>query len=109
MMSPQEQIADEKIREALARGEDKNLPGKGRPVDLDAYFAAPEEWRMAFSVLRSANVLPEELELLKEIERLKAGEAAAGDDAEERRRLRKRIAELSAILEIKLQRFTKPG
>ena len=107
-MSPQEQIADEKIREALARGEDENLPGKGKPVDLDAYFAAPEQWRMAFSVLRSANVLPEEVEMLKEINRLKADEAAAGDDAE-KLRLRKRIAELSAVLEIKLQRFTKLG
>jgi len=30
---------DEQIREAIARGEFDNLPGKGKPLDLDAYFA----------------------------------------------------------------------
>ena len=33
---------DEKIREAIARGEFDDLPGKGKPLDLDAYFATPE-------------------------------------------------------------------
>jgi len=30
--------ADEKINGAIARGEFDNLPGKGKPLDLDAYF-----------------------------------------------------------------------
>ena len=30
---------DEQIREAIARGEFDNLPGKGKALDLDAYFA----------------------------------------------------------------------
>jgi hypothetical protein len=38
--------ADEKIKQALARGEFDNLPGKGKPLDLDAYFATPEHLRM---------------------------------------------------------------
>ena len=33
--------ADEKIKEAIARGEFDNLPGKGKPLNLDAYFATP--------------------------------------------------------------------
>jgi DnaJ-like protein len=31
-------IAVEKIKEAIAKGEFNNLPGKGTSLDLDAYF-----------------------------------------------------------------------
>ena len=31
---------DEKIKEAIARGEFDNLPGKGKALDLDDYFVA---------------------------------------------------------------------
>jgi hypothetical protein len=63
--------ADEKIKEAIARGEFDNLPGKGKPLDLDAYFATPEHLRMAYSILKSSDIIPEEMELLREIEGLK--------------------------------------
>ena len=62
---------DEKIEEAIAKGEFDDLPGKGKPLDLDAYFATPEHLRMAYSILRSADIIPEEMELLREIEGLK--------------------------------------
>ena len=63
--------ADEKIKEAIAQGEFDNLPGKGKPLDLDAYFATPEHLRMSYSILKSADIIPEEMELLKQIEDLK--------------------------------------
>jgi len=63
--------ADEKIKEAIANGEFDNLPGKGKPLDRDAYFATPEHLRMGYSILKSAGIIPEEIELLKQIERLK--------------------------------------
>ena len=63
--------ADEKIKEAIAKGEFDNLPGKGRPLDLDAYFATPEHLRMGYSLLKNADIIAEEMELLKEIEGLK--------------------------------------
>jgi hypothetical protein len=44
-MSLQKNV-DEKIEEAIARGEFDNLPGKGRPLDFDCYFATPEHLRM---------------------------------------------------------------
>ena len=69
-MSLQKNI-DEKIKEAIARGEFDNLPGKGKPLDLDAYFATPEHLRMGYSILKSANIIPEEMELLRQIEGLK--------------------------------------
>jgi hypothetical protein len=62
---------DEKIKKAIADGEFDNLPGTGKPLDLDAYFATPEHLRMGYSILKSANILPEEMDLLKQIEGLR--------------------------------------
>ena len=69
-MSFQRNVED-KIKEAIARGEFDNLPGKGKPLDLDAYFATPEHLRMGYSILKSADIIPEEIELLRQIEDLK--------------------------------------
>jgi hypothetical protein len=78
-VSPQELIAEAEILAALARG-DENAEGvrerKGKPIDLDAYFATPADVRMAFSMLKGVELVPEELELLKEINRLKEQVAA---------------------------------
>ena len=62
---------DEKIEEAIVRGEFDNLPGKGKPLNLDAYFATPEHLRMGYSILKRADIIPEEMELLRQIEGLK--------------------------------------
>src|ERR1700757_2612270 len=66
-----ERNADRKIEEAIARGEFDDLPGKGKPLDLEGYFATPEHLRMGYSILKSADIIPEEMELLKQIEGLK--------------------------------------
>ena len=66
-----EKHVDEKIKEAIARGEFDNLSGKGKPLNLDAYFATPEHLRMGYSILKSADIIPEEMQLLREIEGLK--------------------------------------
>ena len=67
-----EKIAEERIREAMERGEFDNLEGIGKPLrQLDAYFATPENVRLGYSILKNAGFLPEEMALLKEINRLK--------------------------------------
>jgi hypothetical protein len=76
------------IREAMERGEFDNLSGAGKPIDLSSYFDTPEELRMAYSVMKSADILPQEAELLKEIAGL--NEAAQGTkDMAKRKRLLK--------------------
>lgn len=84
---------EEQIREAMERGEFDNLPGKGKPVDLEAYFQTPEHLRMAYSVLKSGDFVPEEVQLLKDIDRLKA-ELNSSADEERRRFLGRKIADL---------------
>jgi hypothetical protein len=77
-----EKLIEEKIREAMEKGEFDNLPGRGKPLDLDAYFATPADLRLGYSVLKSAGCLPVEVELQNEIESLKARLSVCDDDRE---------------------------
>jgi hypothetical protein len=87
-----EKLIDEKIREAMDSGEFDDLPGKGKPIDLSDYFATPEDRRITYSVLKNASVLPEEGELLKEIESLKCSLENCRDEPRAAR-LRKELNE----------------
>jgi hypothetical protein len=62
-----ERLAEQRIQEAQRKGEFENLPGKGKPLALADYSALPEDLRMAYHLLKNANVLPPEAELLKDI------------------------------------------
>jgi len=59
------------IKEAQERGDFDNLKGKGKPIDLTAYFETPEDLRMVHSLLKNAGVVSPEVELLQEIAALK--------------------------------------
>jgi len=69
------------LREAIERGEFDNLPGAGKPLDLAAYFDTPEEVRLAYSILKNADALPREAELLKEVAALKEELETCEDEA----------------------------
>lgn len=83
-------LINQMIEEAIARGDFDNLPGAGKPLDHSRYFAAPEELRLAHDMLRSAGYIPEEVNLLKEIAGLKEALTTAADETE-RERLRAEI------------------
>ena len=57
---------DQQIREAQARGEFDDLPGKGKPLDLTPNPYAGEQ-ELAFKVLKDAGYAPEWIELGKVI------------------------------------------
>jgi hypothetical protein len=97
---------DEKIEEAIAKGEFDNLPGKGKPLDLDAYFATPEHLRMAYSVLKSADIIPEEMELLREIEGLKKS-LDSSTTLTEKKALRQQLSEKLTNLNMRLEHNRK--
>ena len=63
-------IAEKRIEEAQAKGEFDDLPGRGRPLELEDMSHVPEELRMAYKILRNAGCLPPELAERKEINRL---------------------------------------
>ena len=77
-----DKLVEQKIREAMRKGEFENLEGAGRPLDLDAYFATPEELRAGYAVLKNAGVLPEEAAVLKELNESAARLADCRDEAE---------------------------
>ena len=62
-----ETIAENKIREAMARGEFANLPGAGKPLHLEDDSMIPDDLRVAYKILRNAGCIPPELEVRKEI------------------------------------------
>jgi hypothetical protein len=97
---------DEKIEEAIVRGEFDNLPGKGKPLDLDAYFATPEHLRMGYSILKSADITPEEMELLREIEGLKKS-LDSSTTPMEKKALRKQLSEKLTNLNMRMEQNRK--
>jgi hypothetical protein len=62
-----ERLAEQRILEAQRNGEFDDLAGKGKPLPLEDLNTVPEDLRMAYHVLKNANVLPPEVELLKDI------------------------------------------
>jgi Domain of unknown function (DUF1992) len=99
---PFSRLAERRIKEAMREGVFDHLPGAGRPLDLEEYFSAPEDLRMAFSILKNAKCVPAEVELLKEIARLERAVAEASDAharAALERTLANRRTELGILLE----------
>lgn len=91
------------IQEAISRGEFDNLKGSGKPLNLDAYFATPEDLRVGYSVLKSNKFVPEEVDRLKEIGLLKE-QIKASTNEEEKKRLNKILNEKTLALTIILER-----
>lgn len=85
-------IADERIREAQARGDFDRLPGAGKPLPPEDDAGVPDDLKAGFRLLKNAGVLPEEMQVRKEVVTLEDLLAACRDDTE-RARL---DAELSA-------------
>ena len=96
-------IAEARIREGMEQGVFDNLPGAGKPLDLEEYFNTPEDLRMAFSILKNANCAPPEVEMLKEVSRLQRAVAEAADPAT-RKQLERTLAYRRIQLAIALER-----
>ena len=97
---------EKQIQEAISRGEFDNLEGAGKPLNLDAYFATPEDLRVGYSVLKSNQFVPEEVDRLKEIGDLKEKIKNCADLGE-RKQLTKILNEKTLALTIILERNKK--
>ena len=87
---PERRTPDEMLRDAVS--DDIDIPGKGEPLDLKAYFRPDAEHRMAGKILRDNNVLPAHLQERKDAEEyLKNAE-------EHLRRATKKIAPLQKAI-----------
>ena len=61
-------IAEQRIEEAIKNGELDNLPGHGKPLNLNDLSHVPPEFRSTYSLLKNSGFIPEEVDLLKDIE-----------------------------------------
>jgi hypothetical protein len=94
---------EKQIEEAILRGEFDNLEGKGKPLNLDAYFATPEHLRVGYSVLKSNKFVPEEVDRLKEIGQLKE-KIKSSTNEDEKKKLTKMLNEKNLALTLILER-----
>jgi hypothetical protein len=66
-------IAEKRIQEALEKGEFDDLPGAGRPLDLEYEPLVPPEVRVACRILKNAGIAPPEVVQRREMAELEAG------------------------------------
>jgi hypothetical protein len=62
-----DKIAEEKIKQAIERGELQNLPGEGQPLRMDDDAQVPAELRAGYRLLKNSGFIPPEVTLRKEI------------------------------------------
>jgi hypothetical protein len=84
-----DKIAEERIREAIEHGEFDDLPGKGKPLNLEDDSHLPADLRLAYKILKNADCLPPELELRKEIRTTEALLSGIQDTQEKYKQIKK--------------------
>jgi hypothetical protein len=84
-----ERIVEERIKKAQYKGAFKNLPGAGKPLNLDSDQHIPQDLRLAYKILRNADCLPPEIELKKQIQRTEELLVEMQDTRERYRTLKK--------------------
>lgn len=63
-------LAERRIAEAQEAGEFDNLPGYGKPLELEDDSHIPPELRMSYKILKNSGHIPPELAERKEIDSL---------------------------------------
>ncbi len=84
-----EKIAEEKIKDWIEKEDFSKNKYFGKKVDNTEYFKVPETLRIAYHILKNANVLPKELQLKSEIIKLRDMLEEISDEDEFIKKLRK--------------------
>ena len=98
-----EKVLEEQIQRAMSEGKFDNLKGAGKPLNLDDYFATPEDIRVGYTMLKNNDFVPPEIELLKEIGALREKLKESADESE-KKILTKQLNEKSLALTLILER-----
>jgi hypothetical protein len=103
-----EQIA-QSLRDAQRSGELQAARHWGKSLDLeDGYAQTPEEFRMAFKLLKDAGLVPPEVETMKQIAALREV-IAADPQAPRADAMRRRLSELQQQLALRLEKLRVSG
>ena len=95
-------LAEQKIAEAVSRGELDNLPGAGKPLELDDDSHVPGDLRAAYRILKNAGYVPPEVHTLNQIAALER--LVNGAPQDDRLRVLKKIALLRTAAESRADR-----
>jgi hypothetical protein len=98
-------IAEQRIREAVEKGEFDNLEGRGKPIVFEDETWIPEDLRPAYRILRNAGCLPQELELRKEVMNLRGLLETIDDDKERVKKIRELNFKLMKLNELRKRPF----
>jgi hypothetical protein len=85
-------IAEERIRQSVKNGDFDELPGKGKPLQLEDLSGVPEDLRIGYKILKNAGMLPEEIQLKKDMLTLEDLIACCKDE-KERKKLEEKLNE----------------
>jgi hypothetical protein len=96
-------IAEARIREAIEKGELKDLPGEGKPIVFEDMTFVPPEMRAAFRLIKNAGLIPDEVALQKEIGHIQESLNKA-EAIEEKAKLKKKMEETNIRLNIMLEK-----
>ncbi|MHC0036203.1 DnaJ family domain-containing protein [Pseudoneobacillus sp. C159] len=85
-------LSEQAIKKAYEDGEFENLPGYGKPLQLDDLSGVPEELRMAYRMMKNAGFSPEDNKLRQEMMTIE-GLIRNCEDPEEKSKLQKNLNE----------------
>ena|SRR6187402_2837849 len=89
-MGIMETLAENRILAAQEEGLFDNLPGRGKPLNLDEDSGVPEDLRLSFKILKNAGCLPIEVELSRQVYNVRQLLNAAIDEST-RKELRREL------------------
>jgi hypothetical protein len=78
-------MVERRLEEAAAKGDLSNLPGEGRPLELDDDAMVPAELRVAYRIVRNSGFIPPELAHIAEVNQLIRAVESGADEAQGRR------------------------
>ncbi|MBW2608012.1 MAG: DUF1992 domain-containing protein [Deltaproteobacteria bacterium] len=84
-----DKIVEERIKNAQKKGDFENLPGLGKPLNLDEDSCVAEDLRLAYKILKNADFVPPEIEIKNEIKKTEDLLAGMKDEKEKYRILKK--------------------
>lgn len=62
-----DKVAEQRIAEAVKRGDFDDLPGQGKPIVLPDESHVPESLRVGYRMLKNAGFIPVEMQVRKEL------------------------------------------
>jgi hypothetical protein len=85
-------VSEDRIKKAYKDGEFENLPGLGKPMQLEDLSGIPEDLRMAYKVLKNAGYTQDESQLRQEMMTIESLIKKC-DDSSEKEDLQKKLNE----------------